>query len=156
MAFAMLGQGEKAAGLFWMLNPINRARTFTDAQRYRVEPYSVAADVYTVPPHVGRGGWTWYTGAAGWLYRAGLESILGLNIEGDTARIAPSIPRDWPRYEIRFKHGSATYEILVENPQRVGSGVAQLKIDGVNVDAKSASFKLKDDGEIHKVVVTLG
>lgn len=155
MAFAALGQGDKAAGLFWLLNPINRARTFTDAQRYRVEPYAVAADVYTVPPHVGRGGWTWYTGAAGWLYRAGLESILGFNIEGDTLRMAPCIPREWPGFEIRFKHRSATYEIAVENPRRVSSGVAEVRVDGLKMSTSSA-LSLKDDGATHKVLIVLG
>ena len=92
MAFAGLGEGDKAAALFWMLNPINHARTRTDMHRYKVEPYVVAADVYAAPGHVGRGGWTWYTGSAGWMQRAGVESILGLRIEGDKLRLDPCIP----------------------------------------------------------------
>ncbi|MFM9862292.1 MAG: GH36-type glycosyl hydrolase domain-containing protein [Micropepsaceae bacterium] len=156
MAFAALGQGDKAAGLFWLLNPINRARTFTDSQRYRVEPYVVAADVYTVPPHVGRGGWTWYTGAAGWLYRAGLESILGLKVEGDTLRIEPCIPTTWPGYEIRFKHRSATYDIVVENPNRVTSSVAEVRVDGIKRADNNRRIKLEDDGANHKILVVLG
>ncbi|NOT40014.1 MAG: glycosyl transferase, partial [Alphaproteobacteria bacterium] len=156
MAFAALGQGDKAAGLFWLLNPINRARTFTDSQRYRVEPYVVAADVYTVPPHVGRGGWTWYTGAAGWLYRAGLESILGLKVEGDTLRMEPCIPNAWPGYEIRLKHRSATYEIVVENPNRVTSTVAEIRLDGVKLADDERRIKLEDDGADHKVLIVLG
>ena len=156
MAFAALGEGDKAAGLFWLLNPINRARTFTDSQRYRVEPYVVAADVYSVPPHVGRGGWTWYTGAAGWLYRAGLESILGLRIEGSALRIEPCIPSAWPRYEIRLKHRSATYDIIVENPRRVSSGVAEVSVDGRKLAGTSRRVDLEDDGANHKVLVVMG
>jgi cyclic beta-1,2-glucan synthetase len=156
MAFAAQGQGDKAAGLFWLLNPINRARTFTDAQRYRVEPYSVAADVYTVPPHVGRGGWTWYTGAAGWLYRAGLESILGFVVEGDRLRIKPCIPSAWPRYEIRFRHHSAIYEIVVDNPQRISSGVIDIRVDGKSIANPATGVSLQDDGANHKIVVTMG
>ncbi len=156
MAFAARGQGDKAAGLFWLLNPINRARTFIDAQRYRVEPYVVAADVYTVPPHVGRGGWTWYTGAAGWLYRAGLESILGFAVEGDNLRMTPCIPSAWPRYEIRFKHRSTTYDIVVENPQRVSSGVAAIRLDGTTLGDPRAAIRLQDDGASHQILVTMG
>ncbi len=156
MAFAAQGQGDKAAGLFWLLNPINRARTFTDSQRYRVEPYAVAADVYSVPPHVGRGGWTWYTGAAGWLYRAGLESILGFKVEGDVLRMEPCIPGAWPRYEIRFKYRSATYEIVVENPQRVSSGVAEVRADGKKVEGRSPRVQLEDDGLNHNILVVMG
>jgi cyclic beta-1,2-glucan synthetase len=156
MAFAAQRDGDKASGLFWLLNPINRARTFTDAQRYRIEPYAVAADVYTVPPHVGRGGWSWYTGAAGWLYRAGLESILGFIVEGDTFRINPCIPSTWPRFEIRFKYRSSTYEITVDNPLRVSSGVTEIRVDGHSIPANDARVRLEDDGATHKVVATMG
>lgn len=156
MAFAALGQGNKAASLFWSLNPINRARTFTDAQRYRVEPYVVAADVYTVPPHVGRGGWTWYTGAVGWLYRAGLESILGFRVEGDMLHMEPCIPNAWPRYEIRFTHGTAIYEIVVENPGRVSYGVVDLTVDGHRLPGDDRRIRLLDDGATHTVLVALG
>ena len=156
MAFAAQGQGDKAAALFWLLNPINRARTFTDSQRYRVEPYVVAADVYSIPPHVGRGGWTWHTGAAGWLYRTGLESILGFKVEGDVLHMEPCVPSAWPRYEIRFKHRSATYEIVVENPRRVSSGVAEVRVDGKKIEGPSPLIPLEDDGRSHSVLVVMG
>ncbi|HEV7432851.1 MAG TPA: hypothetical protein VGN77_07400, partial [Steroidobacteraceae bacterium] len=107
IAFAKLGQGDKAAELFSMLNPINRTSTRTGLRCYKVEPYVVAADVYSVPPWVGRGGWTWYTGAAGWLYRAAIESILGFNKRGNELMLAPCIPKSWPRFEIAFRHHSA-------------------------------------------------
>ena len=119
IAFAALGEGDKAAELFSLLNPINHARTRADVQRYKVEPYVVAADVYSVAPHVGRGGWTWYTGSAGWLYRAGHRSDPRLSpCRGRSCRLTPCIPKAWPRFEIVFKYRSARYEIAVENPQR--------------------------------------
>jgi cyclic beta-1,2-glucan synthetase len=117
LAFAALGQGNQCAALFSLLNPINHSSTRADVQRYKVEPYVVAADVYSVAPHVGRGGWTWYTGSAGWLYRAGIEGILGFRLQGEILFLAPCIPEGWPRFEIAFRHRSARYDILVENPQ---------------------------------------
>ena len=131
MAFAKLGQGGKAARLFSMLNPINHARTRADVHRYKVEPYVVAADVYTVAPHVGRGGWTWYTGSAAWMQRAGIESILGLRLEGDRLCVDPCIPKEWPGFEASLQHGSSRYEIRVENPEGVEHGVVCASVDGV-------------------------
>ena len=94
LAFARLGDGDRAAELFALLNPINHATRRADAsQRYRVEPYVVAADVYSQPPHTGRGGWTWYTGSAGWMYRVGVEAILGLSLDRGALRIDPCIPQ---------------------------------------------------------------
>ena len=130
IAFAALGDGDKAAEVFSFLNPINRASTRAGVQRYKVEPYVVAADVYSVAPHVGRGGWTWYTGSAGWMYRAGIEAILGLRVQGAFLRVDPCIPRDWAHYEIGFKYRSARYEIAVENPERVCRGVKAVTLDG--------------------------
>ena len=94
--------------------------------RYKVEPYVMAADVYAEPPHVGRGGWTWYTGSAGWMYQAGVEWILGFRLRGTTLLLDPCIPRAWPGYEIDFRYHSASYEIVVENPQGVSRGVASV------------------------------
>src|SRR5204863_9836800 len=99
IAYAILGQGNKAAELFSLLNPINRTTTRAYVHRYKVEPYVVAADVYSVAPHVGRGGWTWYTGSAGWMYRAGLEWILGFRVQGATLLLTPCIPESWPHLE---------------------------------------------------------
>ena len=108
MAFAALGEGDKAAGLFSLLNPINHARTRAEVHRYKVEPYVVAADVYAAPGHVGRGGWTWYTGSAGWMQRAGIESILGLRIRGEFLLLDPCIPKSWPqlRSDASIPHGA--------------------------------------------------
>ena len=108
LAFAALGDGDKAGELFSILNPINHASTRAGVHRYKVEPYVMAADVYTEPPHVGRGGWTWYTGSAGWMYQAGVEWILGFRLRGTTLLIDPCIPRAWPGYEIDFRYHSAS------------------------------------------------
>ncbi|HUU45251.1 MAG TPA: glucoamylase family protein [Acidobacteriota bacterium] len=155
VAFAMLGEGDKSLGLFDLLNPIHHASGRADIDRYKVEPYAVAADVYSVPPHTGRGGWTWYTGAASWLYRAGLEWILGFRKRGSGLRIDPCIPRGWKRFEIDYRFGNTLYRIVVENPERVCRGVARIKIDGTTLPG-DALVPLSDDGREHKVEVVLG
>jgi len=155
IAFAQLGNGDKATELFSMLNPIERARTAADAQRYKVEPYVVAADVYGGSPHVGRGGWTWYTGSAGWMHRAGLESLLGFRIRGTRLTIDPCIPRGWPRFEIAFRYRSTRYAIAVENPRGVSTGVASVAVDGIVLEG-DLGIALTDDGATHHVRVVLG
>jgi cyclic beta-1,2-glucan synthetase len=155
MAFAELGDGDTAAGLLAMLNPVNHARTDAAVQRYAVEPYVVAADVYAAPPHVGRGGWTWYTGSAGWMYRAGLESILGFRLRAAQLAVDPCIPRAWPGFEVVFRYRSARYDIVVENPRGVSRGVASVEVDGAALDA-SGVIPLADDGRRHRVRVVLG
>ena len=152
-----MGEGDKAGELFSLLNPINRTRTRADVQRYKVEPYVVAADVYSVAPHVGRGGWTWYTGSAGWMYRAGLEWILGFKVQGATLLLSPCIPEKWPRFEIAFKYASARYEILIENPRSVSRGIAHAELDGEALPSgSSARIPLLDDGHSHSVRLVLG
>jgi cyclic beta-1,2-glucan synthetase len=155
MAFAALGDGDKAAELFSMLNPIEHARTEAGVQRYKVEPYVVAADVYSEPPHVGRGGWTWYTGSAGWMYRAGLESILGFRLRGARLVIDPCIPRAWPGFQIVFRYRSARYDIAVENPRGVSRGVSSVNVDGVSL-ASDGGVTLVDDAKTHRIRVVLG
>ena len=154
MALAELDSGDEAMELFHMLNPINHARTRADVARYKIEPYVVAGDVYTNPMHPGRGGWSWYTGSAGWLYRAGLEHLLGLRQRGTTFSMDPCVPASWPAFEIRWRVGGTTYEIAVTNAHRTGSGVAEATLDGASVDA--ARIPLVDDGGLHRVQVTLG
>ena len=156
MAFAELGEGDKAAALFSLLNPINHARTRSDVHRYKVEPYVIAADIYAVRPHTGRGGWTWYTGSAGWMQRAGVESILGLRLEGDILHLNPCIPKTWPRFEVTVQFHSARYDILVENPDGVCRGVVAAMIDGHAVMERPLNLKLLDDGVAHNVQVRLG
>jgi cyclic beta-1,2-glucan synthetase len=156
IAFAQLGNGDKAAELFSILNPIQRASTRAGVQRYKVEPYVVSADVYSEPPHVGRGGWTWYTGAAGWMYRAGLEWILGFRLRGAELVIEPCVPRAWRGFEIAFRYRSARYQIAVENPRGVGRGVTRLELDGQALAEERARIPLADDGATHRVRVVLG
>ncbi|MEE8361293.1 MAG: protein ndvB, partial [Gemmatimonadales bacterium] len=154
-AFAMLGEGDKAVDLFNLVSPIHHTRGRADVHRYKVEPYAVAADVYSEPPHVGRGGWTWYTGAAGWLYRAGLEWILGFRKRGAALSIDPCIPREWKGFEISYRHGRTRYRITVENPNGVSRGVTRLSLDGTTLPTDGL-VPLVDDGEEHQVQVVLG
>ncbi len=156
MALAGLGDGDRAGALMAMLNPINHSRTRTEAQRYKVEPYVVAADIYAHALHRGRGGWTWYTGAAGWLYRAGLESLLGLRRRGEALEIDPCIPRHWPGFKVRYRHGASVYAITVENPDQVCRGVAQADVDGAPRAGRPLRLPLVDDGRPHDVRVRLG
>jgi cyclic beta-1,2-glucan synthetase len=131
MGFAALGQGDKAAELFSLINPINHSNSRANIHRYKVEPYVAAADVYSVAPHAGRGGWTWYTGSAGWLYRAGIESILGLRLEGDILILNPCIPTGWKGFDLKLRHKGADYEIVVLNPDGVSRGVIGATLNGV-------------------------
>ena len=155
LAFAALGEGDKAGDLFRMLNPVNRTVSRAGVQRYKVEPYVVAGDVYAEPPHVGRGGWTWYTGSAGWLYRAGIEWILGFRVRGTAFSIDPCIPRTWPRYSISFRYHSATYNVRVENPHSISRGVARAELDGKPLPG-SVNIPLVNDGAEHQVLIVLG
>jgi len=155
LAFAECGEGDKAAELFAILNPIHHAETRAAVNRYKVEPYVACADVYAVPPHVGRGGWTWYTGAAGWLHRAGLEWILGFRVQGSRLLLDPCIPRAWPGFEIEYRHRSARYQIRVENPHGASRGVRWLELDGEAIVA-STGVPLADDGATHLVRAVLG
>jgi cyclic beta-1,2-glucan synthetase len=155
VAFAKLGDGDRAAELYGMLNPITHSSTPVDVERYKVEPYVSVGDVYSAEGHVGRGGWTWYSGSAGWLYRAGIENILGIQLRGARLVIDPCIPSDWPGFSATFTHGSARYEITVENPARVCRGIAGLALDGVAI-ADRSGVPLVDDAQVHHVRVTLG
>jgi cyclic beta-1,2-glucan synthetase len=154
MALARLGSGDEVAELFHMLNPINHARTAYDVERYKTEPYVLAGDVYARAPHAGRGGWSWYTGAAAWMYRAGLESMLGLRRRGDTFSMDPCIPSSWPGYEISWRVQRTRYLISVSNPGRQCRGVREAWLDDQPVDA--AAIPLVDDGLIHHLRVVLG
>jgi cyclic beta-1,2-glucan synthetase len=154
LAFAALGEGDKAGELFRMLNPVHRVSSRANVQRYKVEPYVVAGDVYAEPPHVGRGGWTWYSGAAGWLYRAGMEWMLGFRLRGATLSIDPCVPRHWPGYSIRFRYHSAVYDIAVENPRHVSRGVTLAELDGTPLNTRD-HIPLVKEGK-HHIRVVLG
>ncbi len=154
MAIAQLGDGDEAVEMFHMLNPINHTRTPADVDRYRAEPFVIAADVYTRAPHAGRGGWTWYTGSAAWMYRLGLESILGLHLRAPHFAMDPCIPAAWDGFRVDWNHGGCRYLIEVRNPERRNRGVATALLDGVAVP--SGAIPLASDGGEHRVVVTLG
>jgi cyclic beta-1,2-glucan synthetase len=156
LAFAMLGDGDKAGELFSLLNPINHTSTRAAIYRYKVEPYVACADVYAERAHVGRGGWTWYTGSAGWMYRVGLEWILGFRLRGATLLLDPCVPKAWRTFEIVFRYHSARYDIAVENPHGVSRGVARIDLDGAPLPGAPAQIPLSDDGAAHRVRVIMG
>jgi len=156
LAYLMQGDGDEACDLLAMLNPISHAEDPAAVGRYKVEPYALAADVYSVAPHVGRGGWTWYTGAAAWLYRVALGDLLGLRVESrdgsDVLLVDPCIPKAWPEYEMTLRHKGGTWHIRVKNPRGANRGVERVTLDGRDISDKVVP--LAGDGE-HEVVVTL-
>jgi len=156
IGFAMLGNGDMAHELFAMINPVTHGASRTGVHRFKVEPYVAVADVYSEPPHAGRGGWSWYTGSSGWLYRAGIEWILGLAVRGETLRFDPCIPCAWQGFAISYRHGTARYEITVENPNGVMRGIVRLELDGEPLPAAEKTVPLKDDGREHVVKVEMG
>ena len=139
-----------------MLNPVNHARTRAERAALQGRTLRGRGDVYSVAPHVGRGGWTWYTGSAGWMYRAGIESILGVRVQGGRLLLAPCIPVSWPRAEVTFRHRSTRYDIVIDNPQGVSYGIVRLDLDGATLAAGLESIDLVDDGRAHQVQVLLG
>jgi cyclic beta-1,2-glucan synthetase len=155
-AFAALGEGDKAAELFSLLNPINHASNRTGVYRYKVEPYVAAADVYAEYPHSGRGGWTWYTGSAGWMLRINLEWILGFRVMEGRLHFNPCIPREWRKYGIRFMKGTSAYSLEVVNPNGKNMGIIQCEVDGIVMDPVPDSLALNEDGKDHHFKFTLG
>ena len=152
MAFAILGDQERAWKLLAMINPVNHTRTQEAVAVYKVEPYVVAADVYAVLPHVGRGGWSWYTGSAGWLYRLMLETLLGVTLEGGKLHLKPCLPSEWDRFTLDYRYEETTYHITV---LRVGGmSKAGIAIDGV--DQSNNFVSLVDDRVSHAVEVRIG
>jgi cellobiose phosphorylase len=154
LATALQGDGDRALELWNLINPVYHATTPVEVQHYKVEPYVVCADVYCAPPHTGRGGWTWYTGSASWLYRVALEAILGFKREGNMLQVEPCIPRGWAKYEMIYRYGTATYRIRVDNSAGAGRGVRSVMLDGKSVPDGMVS--LLDDGATHEVRVELG
>src|SRR5688500_14729545 len=152
LATAMQGDGDRAFELFQMLNPITHADSPNAVDTYKLEPYVVAADVYTAEGHLGRGGWTWYTGSASWMYRVALEAILGFQQRGNMLYIEPCIPARWKEFTIEYRFGSSTYEITVENPDWLESGSVGLTVDG---NAVEKAIPLADDGAHHRVSASL-
>jgi cellobiose phosphorylase len=154
LATALQGRGDRALELWNLINPAYHATTPAEVELYKVEPYVVCGDVYGSPPHTGRGGWTWYTGSAGWLYRVALEAILGFRIAGDTLRFEPCVPAGWSGYEVTYRHRSATYRVRVDNPAGAGRGVRSVTMDGQ--PRPDHGVLLRDDGQTHDVRVVLG
>ncbi len=153
IAEAILGFGDKATEYFRMINPIEHSRTKEAAARYKVEPYVVAADVYGVGNLAGRGGWTWYTGSSSWLYKAGIEYILGLKIENDMLSVRPAISSAWKEYTIRYEYKTSVYHIKVKNPNGKSTGVERFIADGEEIPQKQ--IKLIDNGKIHEIEVIM-
>jgi cellobiose phosphorylase len=171
MAFAMTGESEHAWELFSMLNPIHHGSTPADIELYKAEPYVVCADVCASPPHTGRGGWSWYTGAAGWMYRLAVETLIGLSLEVDKLRLAPLVPRDWEWYKIHYRYRETFYHITVARtetgpgssegePEAGGAErVRRVSMDGADVDQTGplqGTIPLVDDRRDHYVEVELG
>jgi cellobiose phosphorylase len=159
MAFAMMGDRERAWELFSMLNPIHHASQAEDMAIYKVEPYVMSADIYSAPPHVGRGGWSWYTGAAGWMYRLALETLLGLTLKVDRLRLAPCIPDSWTSYKVHYRYRETTYHFTV---RRVGAKpglVQRVTVDGAEIEGTGEPhcvIPVVDDRREHNVDVQLG
>jgi cyclic beta-1,2-glucan synthetase len=153
-AHARMGLGDRAMEIFDILNPIHHCQTDAEAEQYRTEPYVVAADVYSLPPHTGRGGWTWYTGSASWMYRVGLEDLLGFELHADVIKIDPCIPSHWPEFSIRYRRAATTYQIVVKNPERVSRGVRSVMLD--DIERPTGDIPILADGHAHRVQVTLG
>ena len=153
LAFAKLGQGTKAADLFAMLNPINHALDEAAAGRYKVEPYVIAADVYSVAPHTGRGGWTWYTGSAGWMYRAGVEGILGIRRAGNHLLVKPCLPERWPAFEVEINLQHTQYSIRIENHGSVGSAISGGTWHGIGLLIEDGTLQLPLNGGTHALVI---
>ena len=151
LATAMQGRGDRAFELYQMINPLTHAATPAQVETYKVEPYVVAADVYTAEGQLGRGGWTWYTGSASWMYRVGLESILGITKRGNTLTFAPRVPRDWPEFTVEYRFGSAVYVIVVHEPAAMHGADVEVSLDGRV--GSGAAVTLVDDGARHDVVI---
>jgi len=156
IALAALGEGDKAHDLLSMLNPIQRTSGRLKVDRYKVEPYVMVADVYAEPAHIGRGGWTWYTGSAGWMYRAGMEWLLGFRVRGAFLHLDPCVPRGWPGFEISFRYRASRYELRIENTLGVTRGIALVEVDGVAQQLTNGKLPLVDDGATRRVRVVLG
>lgn len=149
----MLCLGDKAGEFYRMINPIEHARTKGAANKYKVEPYVISADVYGTSNLAGRGGWTWYTGSSSWFYKAGIEYILGFKIKNNTLQINPCIPKEWKEFSMRYKYGRSIYNIKVKNPNGKNCGVSKMIINGEEIEEKEV--KLIDDGKVNEIDVEI-
>lgn len=149
IAFSLLGFGNKAGEYYRMINPIEHSRTKEAANKYKVEPYVISADVYTQKNLAGRGGWSWYTGSSSWMYEAGIKYILGLNIENGYLSIKPCIPSDWKEYNIKYKYKNSIYNINVKNPDGKNNTVENFKVNGKEIEEK----KIKIDDGVYNIEI---
>jgi len=150
MSFAALGDNDRAWQLFDMINPVNHSSSAEAAATYKVEPYVIAADVYALPPHIGRGGWTWYTGSAGWMYRLILESLLGLRLEVDKLHFTPCLPAEWTHFKLHYRYRETVYHITVTQT-RDAEIATSVTVDGVLRD--DTAIPLVDDRQEHTAEV---
>ena len=153
-ALAMLGRGDSAYEVFNILNPVGCADTPEAVQRYGGEPYVIAADVYSRAPNVGRAGWTWYTGSSAWLYRVGLEDILGFDRRGDKLFLHPCLPSYWPEVTITWRFGRSIYKIRIDNATGSHAGTRKIKLDGTQIEGNGVP--ISDAGGEHEIVVEMG
>jgi cyclic beta-1,2-glucan synthetase len=154
-AHARLGDGERAERVFRLLNPVLHSQTRAQAERYRVEPYALAGDVYGAEPWTGRGGWTLYTGSASWMWRLGVEAILGLQRDGGRLQIDPCIPAAWPGFEAWVTLEKCRVHVVVENPDHVSTGIALLTLDGASLSSNVVELPV-DCPTMHELRVRLG
>jgi cyclic beta-1,2-glucan synthetase len=154
-AYTRLNQGQKAVETFSMLNPINHAKNLSEVLKYKVEPYVIAADIYSQEPHLGRGGWTWYTGSAAWLYRAGIEEILGFQQRGNKIFITPHIDPSWNKFTITYKYFNSIYKFEIKNPKHLSYGISKYWVDDKPIEKNQDGILLVNDGLEHIVVVEL-
>jgi cyclic beta-1,2-glucan synthetase len=153
-ALCLLGDGDRAHQLFSHLNPINHARNPPEVKRYRVEPYVLAAVVYASEEHFGRGGWTWYTGSASWMYRIAVENMLGLQRRASSLEVMPCVPPSWTKFEVTYRYGKSELKLTFENAEGVTTGVRRIELDGRELP--STLVPLEDDGRSHDVRVVMG
>jgi len=151
MALAKMKNAKRAWELLALINPVNHGRNAQEAALYKVEPYVMAGDVYAVDPHTGRGGWTWYTGSAGWMYNLITESLLGLKLEGSKLHFEPCVPPEWTTVKINYKHGSTSYNIIITQKQ----GHESMKVSMDGVEQNDNYILLSDESIEHKVEVTI-
>ena len=144
-----MGENDRAWELFGLLNPVHHGGTPEQIATYKVEPYVAAADVYAVAPHTGRGGWTWYTGSAGWMYRLLVETLLGVNLEGDQLRLAPRLPETWTTYKIHYRYRQTVYHITIVRIAADSADANLLSLDGRAISG--TTFPLQDDRQAHAV-----
>ena len=149
----LLGNGNKSQELYKMITPIEHSRTKETANKYKVEPYVIAADIYGESNLSGRGGWTWYTGSSSWYFKAGIEYILGLKIQNNTLSLNPCIPKEWEEYQIKYKFGRTLYNITIKNPNGKTKGITSFKVNGKEIEQKE--IKLSDDGKVYEVEVKM-